>query len=93
MPRDYATRLTAEQIDIIVNYLLDLTGEEADVTVIGEGGDGTDGAPAPKAFPAPKMVGGESQKSTAVLAVQILLLTLVFLLSLFRLLKQPPSED
>lgn len=88
MPRDYATRLTPPQIDTIVAYLLTLTEEAAPVTTIGEGSDGTDAAPAPKAFPAPKMLSGDSQKSTAGLAVQILLLTLVFLLSMFRLLKQ-----
>ncbi len=95
MPRDYATRLTPPQIDTIVAYLLERTGQGTDITIIGEGGDGTDGAPAPKAFPAPKMVSGQSQKSTAGLAVQILLLTLVFLLSLFRLLKKPTrnTED
>ncbi len=85
MPRDYTTRLSQEQVDSMVAYLLTLTEADTGRAIIGEDSD-----PAPKAFPAPKMISERTEKKTAVLAVQVLLLTLVFLLSLFRLLK--PSD-
>ena len=93
MPRDYTTRLSQGQIEIVVAYLLTLTEVETDLTVIGEDGVASGPAPAPKAFPAPKMVNDRTERETAVLAVQILLVTLIFFLSLFRLLKFPAKDE
>ncbi|MCP4423746.1 MAG: c-type cytochrome [Chloroflexi bacterium] len=89
MPRDYTTRLSPEQIEAIVAYMLTLT--KATPTTIGAEGKGQL-TPAPKAIPAPKMIGDRPQKDTALLAVQILLITLVFLLTVFLLYKQPAPK-
>ncbi len=88
MPRDYETRLSPQQIDTIVAYLLTLTEivPETEPTIIGED---TAVSPAPKNIAAPKTVNNQPQNNTALLVVQLLLLTLVFLLTLFRLFKQP----
>jgi hypothetical protein len=97
MPRDYALRLSEEQVEIMVNFLLAQRGETAAPTPsatparIGDNSNATAPTPAPKAFPAPKLVGPDQPGSTNLpyLTIQILLVSLVFLLTLFRLLKQP----
>ena len=91
MPRDYETRLSSQQIDTMVAYLLTLTEtpSEPEPTIIGEN---TAVSPAPKTIAAPKIIGSQSKKNPALITVQILLVTLVFLLTLFRLFKQP-TED
>ncbi|HEX6387488.1 MAG TPA: hypothetical protein VF177_22700 [Anaerolineae bacterium] len=90
MPGNYARRLTPAQVDTIVAFLLDQTGEPAEPIA-------TIGAPpqqqptaVPKAFPAPQK-NNPAAATEAGLRVQLLLLCIVFLLSLFRLWKQPRS--
>lgn len=84
MPQDYETRLAPEQVETMVDYLLTLTEAETAVTVIGEGGEAT---PLPKAVPIAKQADGVPaySLSAANLAVQLLLLGIVFLLTLFML--------
>lgn len=88
MPADYETRLSSEQVEQVVTFLLEQRSEETSQPTAG--GEPT---PAPKAFPAPKRGSQQPVDSSTGLAVQILLLSLVFLLSLFRLLKQSSAED
>lgn len=90
MPQDYGRRLSAEQVDTLVAYLLEL--EETAVTTIPSAtAEPLPGEPQPadKAFPAPKRLPGSDVPTiaTPTLAVQILLVTLVFLFSLLLLLK------
>jgi hypothetical protein len=87
MPGDYGTRLTAQQVDMIVAFLLAQRGEEiaATATPARIGADRA-GTPAPKAEPFAKR---GQPASGANITVQILLVSLVFLLTLFRLLKSP----
>ncbi len=92
MPRDYANRLSEQQIEIIVTYLLELQEEEISAPVL-EIGDTAEIAP--KAFPAPKSArrvpASDTLSSTR--AVQILLLSLLFLLSLLLFFKGAPDES
>ncbi|MFQ5436473.1 MAG: hypothetical protein ACE5FD_16540, partial [Anaerolineae bacterium] len=90
MPRDYTTRLSAAQIDIIVAFLLEQDGTQPEsIAVIGEEMRAT---PLPKAVPA-KQAGSIPQTAPGVvnLSVQLLLLGMVFLLTLFLLVKRPSS--
>lgn len=96
MPQDYATRLTPEQLDILVRYLLALDGSgEREVEVIGGDGAPADGSawPAPKTGAAPKTVNRTpvQQQLSSTTAVQVLLLTLVLLLALVRVFVNPPE--
>lgn len=94
MPRDYAMRLSEEQLEIMVAFLLAQRGETADPTPLPTpariGEETTPATPAAKAFPAPKQLSPSQTngRNLPYLAIQILLVSLVFLLSLFRLLKQ-----
>ncbi|MDX1416162.1 MAG: c-type cytochrome, partial [Candidatus Promineifilaceae bacterium] len=93
MPRDYATRLSEQQIDSIVSYLLDL--QEGDEEIAAPGPESAATAEViSKAFPAPKnakrALAINEPASTRV--VQILLLSLVFLLSLLLFFKGKPDE-
>ncbi len=88
MPRDYANRLTEEQIGTIVAYLLTMKEAQAEQPTDAL----TPPTPAPKAFPAPKMMGERPLKNQALLTTQILLVTLVFLLTAFLLLKYVTGE-
>lgn len=90
MPGDYQMRLSPEQIDIIVAFLLAQQDESATTTPAPIGSEtaaADEPTPLPKAFPAPKRL-SEQPASAATIAIQILLVSLVFLLSLFRLLKE-----
>ncbi len=88
MPQQYATLLSPEQLEVVITFLLAQDGSAAEATPVTIGSQTT---PAAKAFPAPKLA-GETAVSPSNLIVQILLLTLVFLLSLVRLLKQPDHD-
>ena len=90
MPNDYANRLTPAQVDALVTFLLAQRAAPAEpVATIGAD---TPATAAPKTLPAPQKntpPGPRSGAGEAGLWVQMLLLCIVFLLSLFRLLKQP----
>ena len=81
MPRDFAQRLTPEQIDAIVHYLL-YEVKEAPQPI---GGNATAN---PKAVSAAKNATPASGADSAAVAIQLLLVTLVLLLTLFRLAKE-----
>jgi hypothetical protein len=87
MPHDYGLRLSSEQVELLVTFLLAQEGE-AEVAVIGSDTAGQP-TPVPKAFPAPKRSSDQPLDNRTNLSVQLVLVTLVFFLSLFRLLKQP----
>lgn len=93
MPRDYATRLDSQQFETVVAYLL-TQQEEASLTAL-EPASNDDTAFAPKAFPAPKNAKRSLPASsvTSTRAVQILLLSLVFLLSLLLYFKGSTDDS
>lgn len=102
MPQDYGERLTSAQVDMLVTYLLlqkiDEVAEEGIAptdearTVIGEENSGATAAPTSKAFPAPKRITqANGGNDISLITMQILLVSMVFLLSLFRLLKERDS--
>ena len=92
MPQDYGQRLTAEQIDSIVAYLLALDGTTIveNPTVIGEG----DTAVFPKGGSAAKtsnnIVAGIDTSSAS---IQLIMIGVVLLLTLFLLWKRPDEEE
>jgi hypothetical protein len=91
MPRDYTMRLSEEQLEIMVAFLLEQQGETAVTppSTPARIGDATPAEPSAKAFPAPKRISPQaSGQNLPYLAIQILLVSLVFLLTLFRILKQ-----
>lgn len=92
MPQDYTARLSPAQIDTMVTFLLaqkdDTSQETPEPAIIG-----TDTAvSAPKAFPAPKTTPARPQLKTSTLVVEVLLFTLVFLLGIFRIIKEEKSS-
>lgn len=87
MPQNYGTLLNPGQVEVLVAFLLQQRGEE--VAVIGETAESA--TPAPKAIPAPKLNRNEVVKGYSNLIIQVLLVTLVFLLSILRLLRQQPT--
>jgi hypothetical protein len=93
MPKDYDQRLTPTQVELIVNYLLALDGNDdtSNLTVIGDGNT----AVFPKgAAPANKAVGaGSSGSDLSVASVQMIIVGVVFLLTLFLLWKRPYEEE
>ncbi|MEZ4644623.1 MAG: c-type cytochrome [Chloroflexota bacterium] len=85
MPRDYRQRLSDEQIDLIVDFLLTKVATAVAPTAIGA----NTSASTPKAQPAAKTTPILPQTTnTPLVAIQILLVTLVLLLTLFRLTKE-----
>lgn len=83
MPRDYETRLSTEQISMLVTYLLDLK-EAVDPEVIGEATvENIQTAPKNVVPSGKTAVPQQAGPLTPILAVQILFLTLVFFVSLF----------
>lgn len=100
MPPDYDARLTPEQIEMLVVFLLVQVDSPATaVPIIGADSQpnnnqaqATVAAPAPKAFPAPKVT-VPPPSFTPGQAVQILLVTLVAMLTILRLMQSPPKED
>lgn len=84
MPQDYSQRLTDDQIEQIVAYLLSDIQPAPTPAPIG----------ANAVRPTPKAIAKTSpymtERQSAMIAVQILLVTLVFLLTLFRLAKERP---
>lgn len=88
MPQDYSQRLTSAQVELIVDYLLTLDGTQtpAEFTGIGEG----DTAVFPKGGSTAKgggfEVAGVDITSTT---VQLIIIGIVFLLTLFLLWKRP----
>lgn len=88
MPRDYGARLSPEQIELMVAYLLTMREEPAPPPqIIGEGI-----APAPKGIPAAKSAPATAPSSSPLLMVQVVLVFMVFMLTLFLLLKLPGEE-
>jgi mono/diheme cytochrome c family protein len=94
MPRDYATRLDSQQIETLVAYLLTQQEEETSLTAP-EPASNSNAAIAPKAFPAPKNAKRSLPASslTSTRTVQILLLSLVFLLSLLLYFKGSADDS
>ena len=90
MPGDYASRLTPAQVDALVAFLLAQLATPAEpVATIGADAPQT---AVPKALPALQKNNPQSPRAgagEAGLWVQLLLLCIVFLLSLFRLRQQP----
>ncbi len=84
MPRDYGERLTDEQIEAIVNYLLN---EVEPVPTRQSIGAANAGLATPKAQPAAKTAVPQTPETAPTIAIQLLLVTLVLLLTLFRLAK------
>ena len=88
MPRDYGARLSPEQIELMVAYLLTMREEPAPPPqIIGEGI-----APASKGIPAAKSAPATAPSSSPLLMVQVVLVFMVFMLTLFLLLKLPGEE-
>ncbi|MEM7111706.1 MAG: hypothetical protein AAF614_04690 [Chloroflexota bacterium] len=96
MPHDYSSRLTPSQIDTMVAFLLRQQDSPATaVPIIGSNNtlpQATTAAPAPKAFPAPKVT-IPPPSFTPGQAVQILLVTLVAMITILRLMRHPPQEE
>jgi hypothetical protein len=93
MPRDYGQRLLPQQVETLVVYLL--AQQSPPPTPAALGATAVDPGSAPKSFPAPKTVGGSlgpTPQITPTVAVQIFLLGLVIVLSVYRLLKLPRDE-
>jgi len=92
MPRDYANRLSPQQLDSIVNYLLE---QQSAAFTAPEPGSSDTTDIIPKAFPAPKNARRiqTADPLTSTRAVQILLLSLVFLLSLLLFFKGSEDES
>jgi hypothetical protein len=79
MPRDYALRLTSEQVEIMVRFLLAQTADPTPTATAVRIGDNAPATPAPKAFPAPKRISPTSSGTDLpYIAIQILLVSLVF---------------
>ncbi len=87
MPRDYVSRLSPEQLDLVVAYLLTLT----DSALLADGGAGS-GQPAPKVVPAGKYLPPQPPTRATLLMVQVLVVLFVFILTLFLLFKLPGDE-
>ncbi len=89
MPGDYSRRLTVEQLNLVVTYLL----EQTELAPMPTEMSGVGGEVAPKALPAPKQskVSAGQGPLPSTISVQILLVTLVFLLSLLLFLKGKPG--
>lgn len=88
MPRDYGQRLLPQQIELLVTYLL--AQQSPPPTPAPLGATAVDPSSAPKSFPAPKTTGsalGPAPQITPTVAVQIFLLGLVIVLSVYRLLR------
>ena len=90
MPQDYDQRLTPAQVELMVNYLLALDGTTTpELTVIGEGKT----AVFPKSGSAVNNENGNGAAiNTASSSVQLMMIGLVFLLTLFLLWKRPYEE-
>ncbi|MCA9973006.1 MAG: hypothetical protein KC425_22465, partial [Anaerolineales bacterium] len=84
MPRDYAERLTPEQIDAIVDYLLTGVRPAPTPAPIGAGAAQS----TPKSIPAAKTAAPDTAERLPGITIQLLLVTLVLLLTLFRLSKE-----
>jgi hypothetical protein len=94
MPRDYATRLDNQQVEILVQHLLEQQADEPILTAP-ELAENTDSTFSPKAFPAPKnarrIVPEPSLASTIV--VLILLFSLILLLGLLLYFKGSADDS
>ena len=91
MPQDYSQRLTPAQVELIVTYLLALDGSElsSDLTIIGDGST----VIFPKGIPANKAGGNiVAGVDTSAASVQLIMVGVVFLLTLFLLWKRPYEE-
>ncbi len=95
MPSDYTSRLSRDQITTMVTFLLTLDGTEADVSVIGEGETATSTGSLQPIIPLSKTVPAKqnlpatlSPSRNTGLFVQLALLIILFLLTLFMLIKQ-----
>jgi hypothetical protein len=91
MPRDYRGFLSPDQVEILVAYLMEQTEEFP--TIVGAGINPFNATPLPKAFPAPKRARSGAPSSDSSLAIQLLLVSILFLLTLFLLLRRPEESD
>ncbi|MBK8990089.1 MAG: c-type cytochrome [Chloroflexi bacterium] len=89
MPRDYATRLSPAQLELVIAYLLTMRDEVVVVETIGDGV-----VPAPKAIPSAKNASGATTAPARAtgLVVQVVLVVFVFLLTAFLLAKLPEER-
>jgi hypothetical protein len=85
MPQDYARRLTNQQIDTVVGFLLDQQGPPPAPETIGD--DSAEATPARPA-PLPKAAPLPIQTLTPRIAAQILLVGVVLAISLYLLLRK-----
>jgi hypothetical protein len=84
MPQNFHTRLTAEQLDTLVGFLLAQQGPEPTAVTIGSGISAT---PAPKAVSAAKVAAPSPARLMPPTAIGILIILLVAALSAFLLFK------
>ncbi len=84
MPQNFHTRLTAEQLDTLVGFLLAQQGPEPTAVTIGSGISAT---PAPKAVSAAKVAAPSPARLMPSTAIGILIILLVAALSAFLLFK------
>ncbi len=91
MPRDYQLRLSAKQVDLLVDYLLELERSGLELPDVSTGAARS----AAKAFPAPEQAkqarGNEATATTP--SVTILVLSLVFLISLLVYFRGKPDKE
>ena len=87
MPRDYESRLSPAQLQLVIEYLLTMTEGTIVVETVGEGA-----VPSPKAIPAAKNAPTTALPRSSALMVQVLLVVFVFVLTLFLLFKLPGEE-
>lgn len=91
MPQDYSQRLTPAQVELIVNYLLDLDGLSTtdQLTIIGDGDTTVLNKDGSAAKGNNGIVAG---LDTSAANIQLIMIGIVFLLTLFLLWKRPYEE-
>lgn len=92
MPQDYSQRLTPGQIELIVNYMLTLDGTETttNFTIIGENNPADFSKSEPLNKTNSNIISGID---TSTVSVQLIMVGVVFLLTLFLLWKRPYEEQ
>lgn len=90
MPGDYSRRLSVEQLDTLVAFLLEQT--ETPTAVAAQGTESSE--PAPKSLSAPKQTKRPSSTGPppSTIAIQVLLLTLAFLFGLLYYFRESPEK-
>ncbi|PID87170.1 MAG: hypothetical protein CSB13_00770 [Chloroflexi bacterium] len=89
MPRDYTNRLSSGQIDLMIEFLLEQQAESVSLPIVG---DANEALPAPKTPASVKNQVAAAITSPAFQLVQILLIVMTFILTLFLILKLPDDD-